>query len=660
LKGGVKMSDKLRITGLATGLDVDSMVKTMMKAENVKLDKLKQEKQILQWKQDMYREILGDLNTFKSTYFDVLKPDTYMLSLNNYSAFDVTSVDSGSSTATPSVTATAGTGAVAGTYEVSNVTLATKATSSGSVKNIAQADNAITFPLSIADADKNFVVKVNGTSYNITLTVGTYNTIDDLVSDIKTKLQTISDNGSNRVLDVQKSPDGTKIQFVAGTENGAPGGNAVSINISNASGSTALSKLGFTATSFDVNQTVNNKMSMLFNGSATFTLNGKNFNYDFSSTGAHKDWTISQVLNDISSQAGVSVTYSELARKFTISSNTTGSNQSLSVAWTNDANNTDKFLALFGISSGTGSFTVNGTDAKATIKNPNGATSTVVKSANTFTIDGVTYNLQSNNSSTTTKITLTSNTQKVFDKIKAFIDKYNEIIDKIQTKITQKKQYDYKPLTDEQKKEMKEDEIKIWEEKAKEGLLKNDSMLQNMIYSLRRAFYDSVEGAGISLTDIGLSTDSDYSKGGRIIIDEAKLKDAIQNRGEQVIKLFIKDSEIKYDPNHKTDKDRYKNVGIFQRINDILKDYTRTTRDDKGKKGILIETAGIKGDLSEFENMISKQIKNDYDKRISDLTEKLTEKENKYYEQFSKLEVAMQKLNDQSNWLYQQLGFGGR
>jgi flagellar hook-associated protein 2 len=50
------------------------------------------------------------------------------------------------------------------------------------------------------------------------------------------------------------------------------------------------------------------------------------------------------------------------------------------------------------------------------------------------------------------------------------------------------------------------------------------------------------------------------------------------------------------------------------------------------------------------------------DKIISELARKAAEKENQYYIQFSKLESAMQKMNDQSSWFAQQIGAmnGGR
>ena len=85
------MSNSLRITGLATGIDTDTLVKQLMQVEQIKIDKVLQEKQLIQWQQELYRDIIGEINSFKSTYFDVLKTDSYMLSTNTYSSFDVES-----------------------------------------------------------------------------------------------------------------------------------------------------------------------------------------------------------------------------------------------------------------------------------------------------------------------------------------------------------------------------------------------------------------------------------------------------------------------------------------------------------------------------------------------------------------------------------------
>lgn len=79
---------------------------------------------------------------------------------------------------------------------------------------------------------------------------------------------------------------------------------------------------------------------------------------------------------------------------------------------------------------------------------------------------------------------------------------------------------------------MSEDEIEKWEAKAKSGLLRNDSILTNGLYGMRSSFMNSVAGLGDatmdSLAEIGITTSSTYSDGGKLVIDEDKLRSAIE------------------------------------------------------------------------------------------------------------------------------------
>lgn len=169
---------------------------------------------------------------------------------------------------------------------------------------------------------------------------------------------------------------------------------------------------------------------------------------------------------------------------------------------------------------------------------------------------------------------------------------------------------------------MKENDIKLWEEKAKSGILRNDSNIENMLSTLRRAFFDSVEGAGLSLKELGLTTSKDYQEGGKIVFDqildkngnngEARLKKLLKEEPDKVFKIFSQES-TSY-PSYSADltlterQIRNKEEGIFQRINDIFKDYTRTSRSASGKRGILVDKAGIEGTVSAIDNILYKDL----------------------------------------------------
>lgn len=662
-------TSKLRLTGMATGLDTDATVKQLMSAYNTRLDKMKQDREIVQWKQDLYREVISNVQTFQNTYFDVLKSDTYMLSSNSFAGFDVTSVKKGTTTASEIASATAGADAITGNYSVSNVTLATKATSTGSnVFNVEQADNAAA--LTINGINDKLKIKVDGTEYNVTIDQLAYASTDDLVTALNDALKNHTVLASDNVtpadltaagfgLSVRKSPsDSTKIQFVTSKAN--------SVNISNGTNSTALSTLGFSSTSFDVNTSTSDKMSTLIGGSVSFSLrNGSNgtvnFSYNFS--GADKDKTISQIFSDITSKAGLSASYSELNRKFTLSTTSTGASQSIIATDTQANANGDLFLkSLFNITAAVNvSTTTTGSNSTATITNPNNVTATINKEANSYTIDGMSYSLLKNTvvGDPDTTITVTRNIQKPFDKIKEFVTKYNEFLDKIYTKLQEKKS-GYDPLTDDQKAAMSSDDINKWETKAKQGILRNDSILQNMVDKLRSALFTSVPGAGIAFGKaIGITTSKDYTQQGKLVIDEAKLKDALLNHGSEIAKLFSTRSTAypAYDRTLSTSKRaiRTSEEGILQRINDIFNDNISTNRDSGNKKGLLVEEAGLTNDTSAVTNLLYKDLIG-RDKAINNMIKKINTKQEAYYTQFSKLESYMNQMNAQSSWLSQNLG----
>ncbi|MPM13794.1 hypothetical protein SDC9_60153 [bioreactor metagenome] len=62
-----------RITGLATGMDIDSVVKQTMQAYRTKIDTQQQKKDVLEIKQKLYRDIVKEAQSLYNTHFDILK-----------------------------------------------------------------------------------------------------------------------------------------------------------------------------------------------------------------------------------------------------------------------------------------------------------------------------------------------------------------------------------------------------------------------------------------------------------------------------------------------------------------------------------------------------------------------------------------------------------
>ncbi|WP_027625836.1 flagellar filament capping protein FliD [Clostridium lundense] len=537
---GTGGGDMMRVIGMASGMDIDGMIKKMMLAEQKKVDVVKQQRQAIVWKQEMYQDIIKDVKDLQNTYFGATSADC-LISSKAYSDFKVDSTNSAIAAAT------ATTGAVSGNYSV----------------KVEQLAKGAAFQCGIA-------------------------------GDLNTEMKST--------------------------------------------------------------------------GKITLTLDGKNVDVNFNATDTIKDF-INNVKNakwDDGTLVGndVDVSYSELTQKFTIVKKKTGAVADA----TKDLNVSSAELSF--------NKNQNSQDAIVHITPPGGTETKVTQSRNNFTIDGIAYNLQSqsevidpnlpreaNNLSATT-LTVTKDADKTFDRFVKFIDKYNSLIDKINTKLTEKKDYDYKPLTDDQKKGMKDDEIKAWEEKAKKGILRNDDNLRNMLSHLRSTFFDPVNEASASFgKSIGLDTDGKASKAGQIKFSDDTgdtFKKALSERADEIMDLFNKTYTLSSDDLTKSSEEQkkimYDNSGIFQRISTIL-------NDNVGTPGITINSAILTKYANKQEdysiygtagsNTLPDQIYKK-DNLIKTLNSKLKDKENSLYKKFSALEVVMNKYNAQTSWLAQQ------
>ena len=270
-------------------------------------------------------------------------------------------------------------------------------------------------------------------------------------------------------------------------------------------------------------------------------------------------------------------------------------------------------------------------------------------SSNTFTFDGVQINLKQDiPEGSNVAVNVVPDTDKMFDKIKTFVDKYNELIKDLNDKVSEKKYRDYPPLTDEQKKDMKDDDIKLWEEKAKSGLLANDPTIRQFLTQIRTSINEIVQGVNgnvDTLKEIGISTSTNYKDNGKLTLDETKLKSMLSTNLTDVQKLFA----AKFDTGNLKDntlnhQEKYARSGlavrVYERIGDVL---------DK-----LKVIAGAPGTIS-IESNLAKEAAT-YDERIAKLQDSLNTTEQNLWKKFNAMEEAMQKLNSQSSWLYQQLG----
>lgn len=275
--------------------------------------------------------------------------------------------------------------------------------------------------------------------------------------------------------------------------------------------------------------------------------------------------------------------------------------------------------------------------------------------SNTVTVDGATFTF---NEKTTidnpVKITGTSDVKDIKNKLVDFINDYNTLIEKLNTLTLTKHNRNYSPLTADQKKEMSETEIKLWNEKVKEGQLYKDSNLTRITNSLKESMRTLMESSGLNLESIGIIPVKDYSgsKNGTFTIDEEKLTQALQENSEDVMNLFIKSAPSKEELDKLSPEDQVKRkneTGILYKLKDIL--YSEF----KSSTSLLAKKAGIEGTSTFTNNELTKSI-SEYENKIKDMEKDFAKREQALYSKYATLETMMNKLNAQMSSLQSMFG----
>lgn len=633
----------IRLGGLSSGFDSDKLVTDMMKAERAKVDKYDKEKIKYEWTQLAIRDIAVKAREFQSKYFDLLKSDTNMKSASAFSAFNYKVTSMG--VATNAVNISVRADAVRTSHTIDSITqLASADTWSGKKSNIAviQSGDVDFSKLVEGEGDVEFSVAIGKTTKKITIdrpTVEGLSTADGLAIVLNDKIkQAFGSDYSNIV-----SANGNKLSFeLKGTQ--------VAL-FRHGSDNRMLSALG-------LENGVNTFDYKVVNIGTLFGITDdelKDFSINGTSVKLSRNMTLDQMTKAINrSGAGVELYFDSLADKITLKSTKTGSTNNIEIK---DGSVAENVLSkLFGVSDlvdASGSFVasadINRSEGKNAVLSLGGTQ--IVKDSNNFTIDGVTFNLNAL-SSDPIEVSANIDVNAVYDKIKAFVDDYNTLIGEINNKLTEKKYKGYEPLTEEEKTMITEKQAEKIEERAKSGLLSGNRELEKMLSAIRGAVVDTLEG-GLSLRNIGIQSSS-WRDNGKLSLDPSKLKDAIRNDLAGVVETFTRKSEIDY-TDEANRKDRYKQSGVMERLDDVIKDFTRTTRDKSGKKGTLINLAGLENDLSSVNSDMSKELRNK-EKRMNELLERLADREAYYYRMFSQMEAAMTKMQQQQASLSGLLG----
>lgn len=358
----------------------------------------------------------------------------------------------------------------------------------------------------------------------------------------------------------------------------------------------------------------------------------------------NKDTALETVLNDINSntEAGVSVSFSKTTNQFVFTAKETGAGGRVEIGG-------ELGERLFGKVNVTDKdhYTA-GQDAKftATI---NGQKMEFSRSSNTFDLDGMSITLNGTfevkDGETPVTFSSKTDTDKIIDVVKTMVEDYNAIVSEV------KKAYSdmpleksdgsrYKPLTDEDKADMTESEIKAYEEKAKTGILFMDRDLSSLYSALRSAVAPGGSD-GSFLRSIGIKTSYDDGLT-TLSLDENALREALEQNPDQVKDAFTKSKE-----------NGAASDGLMASIQKVTDRYAATTG---ATKGILIEKAGSKYSPSAaLNNTLLEQMK-DIDKQVDKWQAKMSDKVDYYTNKFTQLEMLIAQMNSQSSSLAGMMG----
>lgn len=516
--------NSLRIGGLATGLDTNQIVKDLMRVENMPLDRLRQDRQLVLWRQQEYRDINRALDSFRDQVFSLGLQSTFLAKRTNSSNAAVT------------------------------------------VAPLPAADEGL-FELTVEQLAK-----------------GVYLASDSRLADDK------DSGGSLRTL---------KDQF--GLAEGAV-------------------------------------ISFALEGSARDGVGNylqKSFLFDAASK------TIADVVSEINqANLGIRAVYDSANDRLVLMSSSTGAAQRLKVVLDEELAPGVRFLSgpanllRLPIAAPDGVQVYSGQDALVRL---NGAAYNF--SGNSFTLMGLSVTLNEGperlgDPVIRSMISVANDTEAVFNTIENFVENYNELLERINDKLREPRYRDYRPLTEEQRAAMTDREIELWEERAKSGLLQNDSLLEGLLHRMRGIVSGLQAGmpSGLnSLAAIGIST-GHHSEGGRLFLDPVRLREALAQDPEGIADIFTRAGQEGGPANSQ-------GIGV-----------ALAAELDGGIRRLSAYAGGLLAFSPADQSSLGQEVSR-LDRRILETVERLQKIEDRYWRRFTALERAIARMNSQSEWL---------
>ena len=256
---------------------------------------------------------------------------------------------------------------------------------------------------------------------------------------------------------------------------------------------------------------------------------------------------------------------------------------------------------------------------------------------NAFEINGLTLTIN-NYTDEDISINTQKDTSGVYNNIKNMFKEYNTIMNKM-LKMYNTTNKGYSPLTEEEESAMTEYELEKWNPKLEESALYKDSRISEVMQSIRSVMMAGVkmsDGTNMYLSDFGIATQG----------------------------YFEAEENERYAYHIDGDPDDEVSSGNTDKLNamiasdpDKVQEFFSTLSSNLYKK--LFKEMGSTSMSSIYKIYNDKEMDkqhSDYDDLIKKYEEQMSKAEDKYYDQFAQMEVALSKINSKSSIFSSYLG----
>lgn len=263
---------------------------------------------------------------------------------------------------------------------------------------------------------------------------------------------------------------------------------------------------------------------------------------------------------------------------------------------------------------------------------------------NNFTINGLTITANAvsavtgqdasgNDIYAETMINTAEDIDGIYDTIKNFLKEYNDLIKEMDTLYNADSSRGYEPLTDDEKDAMSDTEIEKWEKKIKDSLLRRDSDLGTLINMFKTTMLGSytVNGKNYSLSSFGISTLGYF-------------KSADNERG-----CYHIDGDAD-DTSTSGNEDKLKAM-IANDPEAVRGFFTQLVGDMQSQLNDIMAHTDYRSVYHVYDDKRLKTEYDDYTKKIKEQETKLQDLEDRYYKQFTSMETALSKLNSQQSYI---------